>query len=223
MQQETFFEPIILEALADGTKADLMTGLENLLAPDIRLRRVGLEMLISLDAHRRSPLAAAVIARQITEPDLDLRVTIIARLAEILSPKFAMEKPPREVTDWARNVFAAMRTREVYALLQVLADDGDQLDNVGSLMQVCSFSGETMLAIVKDRHADIDIRVAAVKTIAAIGYLDAKGVLEKLHQRITGQIAGQIPMAFAGHLEAEEELLIPALQEALRILAEVED
>ena len=116
-----------------------------------------------------------------------------------------------------------MRTREVYALLQVIADDADQLNHVATLMQACSFSGETMLPIVKDRHADIDIRVAAVKTIAAIGYLDAKRALERLYERITGQIAGQIPMAFAGHLEAEGELLIPALQEALRILAEVED
>ena len=223
MQQDTFFEPIILEALADGTDADLMTGLENLLAPDLRLRREGLETLVSLDAHRRSPLTAAVVARQITEPDLDLRKAIITKLAEILSPKLVTEKPPREVTDWACIVLAAMRTREVYSLLQVIADDVDQLDNVGTLMQACSFSGETMLAIVKDRHADIDIRVAAVKTIAAIGYLDAKRVLEDLHQRITGQIAGQIPMAFAGHLEAEGEFLIPALQQALRFLAEVED
>jgi hypothetical protein len=223
VQQDTFFEPIILAALADETDADLMACLENLLAPDLKSRRAGLKTLVALDAHRRSPLAAAVVARQVTETDLDLRASIVARLAEILSPKFVMEKPPREVIEWARNVLAAMRTREIYALLQVIASDVDQLENVALLMQACSFSGETMLGIVKDRHADIDIRVSAVNAIAAIGYLDARDVLEKLHQRITGQIAGQIPMAFAGHLEAEGELLIPALQKALRFLAEVED
>ena len=80
-----------------------------------------------------------------------------------------------------------------------------------------------MLAIVKDRRADINIRVAAVKAIAAIGYLDAIPMLERLQQRIAGQIAGQIPMAFVERLEAEGEQLLPALREALRYLAEVED
>jgi len=223
LQQETFLDSAVLEALTDGSNADIAVGLENLLAPDLSLRRDGLETLIALDAHRRSPLAAAVIAGQIKEPDIFLRIAIIAALAEIFSPHLETERPPREVITWTRSVLAAMRTREVYALLQVVTRDGDQLEPVALLLQACSFSGETMLAIVKDRRADIDIRVAAVKAIAAIGYIDAIRVLERLHQRIAGQIAGQIPMAFAGHLEAEGELLIPALQEALRFLGEVED
>ncbi len=223
MQQETFFSSAILEALTDGANADITAGLENLLAPDLPLRRDGLETLIAFDAHRRSPLAAAVIAGQIKEPDIVLRTAIIAALAEIFSPQLESERPPKEVITWTRSVLAAMRTREIYALLQVITQDADQLEPVAWLLQACSFSGETMLAIVKDRRADINIRVAAVQAIAAIGYLDAIAVLERLHQRITGQIAGQIPMAFAERLEAEGERLIPALQEALRFLAEVED
>jgi hypothetical protein len=223
VQQDTFFDPAILEALTDGANADIAVGLENLLSPDLQMRRDGLETLISLDAHRRSRLAAAVIAGQIKEPDIVLRTAIIVALAEIFTPQLETERPPREVARWARKVLAAMRTREIFALLQVIAHDADRLEAVALLLQNCSFSGETMLAIVKDRHADINIRVAAVKAIAAIGYLDAIAVLERLHQRITGQIAGQIPMAFAAHLEAEGEKLIPALQEALRFLAEVED
>jgi hypothetical protein len=221
VQQDTFFDPAILDALTNGSNVDIGVGLENLLAPDLRLRRDGLDMLIALDAHRRSPLAAAVIAGQIKEPDIVLRTAIIATLAEIFSPQLDTERPPREVTTWARGVLAAMRRREIYALLQVITQDADQLEPVAMLLRACSFSGETMLAIVKDRHADIDIRVAAVQAIAAIGYLDAIEVLERLHQRIAGQIAGQIPMAFAERLEAEGEQLIPALLEALRYLAEV--
>jgi len=223
VQQETFFNSAILEALTDGSSADITAGLENLLAPDLSLRRDGLDTLIALDAHRRSPLAAAVIAGQIKEPDLVLRTDIVTALAEVFSPQLETERPPREVITWAHRVLAAMRRREIYALLQVINQDAERLEPVALLLEACSFSGETMLAIVKDRHADLNIRVAAVQAIAAIGYLDAIAVLERLHQRIAGQIAGQIPMAFAGRLEAEGELLIPALQEALRFLAEVED
>lgn len=218
-----FLEPAFIEALADGSNADLMAGLENLLSPDLELRRDGLAALVALDAHRRSPLAAAVIAGQIKEPDIILRTAIIAALADIFSPQLEAENLPREVCRWTSRALAAMRMREIYALLQVATQDADQLNSVALLLQNCSFSGETMLAIVKDRRADINIRVAAVKAIAAIGYLDAIAVLERLHQRIAGQIAGQIPMAFAERLEVEGEMLIPALQEALRFLAEVED
>ncbi len=223
MQQDTFFEPAILEALADGSNADLTLGLEDLLAPDLELRRKGLETLVEMDAHRRSPLAAVVIAGQIREPDIDLRTKIVAALAEVLFPDSESERPPSEVTSRIRHVLGGMRRREIYALLQVIAHDAAQLVRVGSLLQACSFSGETMLAIVKDGRADIPVRVAAVKAIAAIGYLDAIAVLERLHQRIAGQIAGQIPMAFAARLEAEGQQLLPALRKALRLLAEVED
>ncbi len=223
MQQDTFFEPAVLEALADGSNASLTLGLENLLAPDLGLRRKGLKTLLDLDAHRRSPLAAAVIAGQIREPDIDLRTGIVVALSEVLISNLESEKPPTEVTSRIRHVLGEMRTREVYALLQVIVHDADQMEHVRSLLRTCSFSGETMLAIVENGRAEIAIRVAAVKAIAAIGYLDAIAVLERLHQRISGQIAGQIPMAFAGRLEAEAEQLLPALQESLRFLAEVAD
>ncbi len=223
MQQDTFFEPTVLEALSGGSNADLTLGLEDLLAPDLELRRKGLKALVDLDAHRRSPLAAAVIAGQIREPDIDLRTRIVAALAEVCISASDSERPPSEVRDWVRRVLAGMRTREIYSLLQIIAHDADQTEHVCSLLQVCSFSGETLLAILKDGRADIAIRVAAVNGIAAIGYLDAITELERLHQRISGQIAGQIPMVFAGRLEAETGQLLPALQEALRFLAEVAD
>jgi hypothetical protein len=223
VQQDTFFEPAVLEVLADGSTADLTLGLEDLLSPDLELRRKGLKTLVEMDAHRRSPLAAAVIAGQIREPDIDLRTRIAAALAEVCVSASDTERPPVEVRSWVRRVLTGMRTREIYSLLQVIAYDADQTEQVCSLLQACSFSGETMLAIVKDGRADIAIRVAAVKAIAVIGYLDAIVVLEQLNQRIAGQIAGQIPMAFAGRLEAEAEQLLPALQEALHLLAEVAD
>ncbi|MEJ2571525.1 MAG: hypothetical protein P8Y98_13395 [Anaerolineales bacterium] len=100
MQQDTFFEPAVLEVLADGSTADLTLGLEDLLSPDLELRRKGLKTLVEMDAHRRSPLAAAVIAGQIREPDIDLRTRIAAALAEVCVSASDTERPPAEVRSW---------------------------------------------------------------------------------------------------------------------------
>jgi hypothetical protein len=67
---------------------------------------------------------------------------------------------------------------------------------------------------------DIQIRVSAARAIEAIGYLDAAPQVEVLENRIASRIAGQEDMGFVPSLEEEAVLLLPALQEVSRSLAE---
>ena len=223
MVQQTFLKPTVLDELASQSQDELIDSLEGLVSPNLQVRRSSLAALVAMDAHRRSPLAAALLAGQIRERDLALRAAVVATLAELFAGDSQMGRPSSQVMGATRYVLAAMRTREIFALLQVILHDANRLGCVSLLLQACSFSGETLLAIVKDRRANIAVRVAAVQAVAAIGYLDAISVLENLHQRIAGRVAGQIPMAFAERFEAEAERLLPALHQAVHSLEEAGD
>ncbi|NIS83536.1 MAG: hypothetical protein GTO14_25815 [Anaerolineales bacterium] len=222
-EQAALFEPKVLDGLSPRKRTSMLRALEALVAPDPKVRKDGLAKLTALDAHRRSPLAAAILATRIREPDLELRTAIVDALAVVIAPGREGERPADRVLRWVRNNLSSMRTREVFALLQILARSSRHRQQVCILLDACSFSGDTLVKILRDRSADVPIRIAAAEAIAEVGFLDAKTAIEDLHQRIAGREAGQMQMGFASRLDTEIEELLPALQEALLALEEAAD
>ncbi len=197
--------------------AGLAEALTLLIAPSVEQRRDGLARLVDTNLHRRSALASAVLGQRVDEPNISLRKEIVVAAAEVVAGAAAS---PAEVLTWLRHVLGQMRRRQIYSLLQISASSSGHAALVHLVLEQCSYSGGTLVQILRDRRMDIQIRVAAARAIEAIGYLDAASQVEQLENRIASRIAGQEDMGFIPSLEEEAQLLLPALQEVSRALAE---
>lgn len=208
------------ESLAEPEPAELpvmVAALTLLQSPDIDQRREGLAQLVQSGLHRRSALAAALLGRGVEEPNILLRRDFVLAIAEVVAG--ASASPPA-VIEWLRHTLMQMRRRQIYGLLQVAASSNAHAALVHMVLDQCSYSGGTLVQILRDRHTDIQIRVAAARAIEAIGYLDAAPQVELLENRIASRVAGQEDMGFVPSLEEEAELLLPALHSVSRALAE---
>lgn len=208
------------EQLSEPSDAELMEiarAVEQLTAPDPAKRRTGLELVIAGAFHRRSPLVAAIVSHGIEEPRLGLRKEFVVAIAEAVAG--AVASPP-QVMEWLRYALGRMRRRQIYGLLQVSAASPGHAGLVHLVLEQCSFSGGTLLRLLQDRAVDIQIRVAAARAIEALGYLEAAPAVEVMQNRIASRIAGQEQMTFAPSLEAEADLLLPALTDLGRALQE---
>lgn len=207
-----------LKELPRNMKGKLMDALQEFISPEPETRLAGFQKIISFDAHRRSPLAAAVLGLGIRERDLSLRLEIANAIAEVIDPRG--ERPPELVRSWLRHSLNQMRQREIYALLQLIANSEKALEPVTRLLRVCSFAGDTSLRILKDRKADVQVRAAAVRVIGNLGYLDAADALENLANRLASREAGQMDMGFAPDRDREAHTLLPVLRQTNEILKE---
>jgi hypothetical protein len=168
--------PVIWEALGSLTSPDLMS------------RITGLKRIISLDAVRQYPLVVYVLVTRITEPDIELRTRVVQLLGSILelnvrSPKKAvisLEAVKKTLT----TSLAGMRTRQIFALLQVIEFDKSAEAAVSNLLSYCSFAGGHLAQILSNRNAPLSIRRQAANFIGRIGYLDALPALERLASRL---------------------------------------
>jgi len=96
-------------------RGDVLCALEELVGPEVQIRAQGLEKLLALDAHRRSPLVATVLVSRVGEPDLDLRLEIVKALAMVLRPDLDGPRPLESVRRWLRYTLSQMRRRETFA------------------------------------------------------------------------------------------------------------
>lgn len=220
MTQASLFEGEVLEPLSPEAAPALVGALQDLFAPDKAARRRALDRLRDLDAHRRSPLAAAALVQRLVEPDLSLRAEVVDLLAEVLPAGEGPVRLPGEVRRWARAALAELREPQVYALLLVARAWPERFPAVCRLLGACSFSGEILLRILNDRRTDPAVRAVAARAVGEIGYLDAMEELERLLLRQVSRQRRQLGMAFAPQLREEEEALVPALREAMEALRE---
>lgn len=195
----------------------LVEALTRLTGRTVEQRQAGLNQILDENLHRRSTLAAALLGRGIDEPNISLRKELVVAIAEVLAGSAA--SPPGVVAT-LRHALGQMRRRQIYGLLQISASSSGHTALVHSVLEQCSYSGGTLTYILRDRRMDIQIRVAAARAIEAIGYLEAAPEVERLENRIASRIAGQEDMGFVPSLEEEAQLLLPALQEVSRALAE---
>jgi hypothetical protein len=114
-----------------------------------------------------------------------------------------------------------MRTRQVYALLQVADFDPQTLDSVAILLNACSFAGNHLADILLDRKQSISIRLRAVELIGKVGYLDAIPVLERIRTRLEARLNGQQHMPFLTLDDGDEVALLPSVQASLDLLQSV--
>lgn len=198
-------------------QAALVAGLEALLAPEAKKRARGLQALVAIDAHRRSPVAAALLCKMLDEPDLRLRSEIVDALADMIGAPGDPIISHERARDWARAVLGEIRQREIFALVQVAAACEGRTEAVCRLLAMCPFSGPTLVRILGNPSSALNVRAKAATLIGMIGYIEAAPILEKLAERLS-QSASQVPLA--GRARAEAEGLLPEVLAAKSALAE---
>jgi hypothetical protein len=198
----------------NSNKAEIMPviweALESLTSPELMNRINGLGHIIKMDAVRQHPLVVYVLMTRITEPDIELRTRIVQLLGSILdleirSPKKAalsFEAVKKTLT----TLLAGMRTRQIFALLQVIEFDKSAEEAVSNLLSYCSFAGGHLAQILGNRTAPLPIRRQAAHFIGRIGYLDALPALERLVSRLESR------------RDEEDAGILLGLQETIRLL-----
>jgi|GEM_PF-415334 len=191
---------------------------EDLLSEDLRAREDGLRRLMELDAARFSPLIGYLLVTRLTEPDTSVRVGIVRALSEALSADSDGQPPPEESHSILCRYLAQMRTRQVYALLQVLDYDMTTNMHVDRLLNLCPYAGNHLVEILNDRKVPISLRVHAIEAIGRVGFLDTLPALERLEARLESRQNGQVTMAFAPAAGTKEIEFLPLIKKALACL-----
>jgi hypothetical protein len=194
---------------------------EAIISPDRQTRQHGLEQIAQSQAARFSPLIAYLLVTRLMEPEMELRSSVVSILADALRPDSQGRVAPEAVRLQLLNDLARMRTRQIYALLQVADFDPQASDCVAVLLNSCSYAGNHLADILIDRKIAISIRMRAVELIGKVGYLDAIPVLERIRTRLESRLNGQQHMHFLTLEEGDEVVLLPGIRTTLEILQSV--
>jgi hypothetical protein len=194
---------------------------EALISSDRQIRKQGLDQIAQSRAARFSPLIAYLLVTRLLEPEMDLRCSVVNILADALRLDSQGKVAPEPVRMQLLNDLARMRTRQIYALLQVADCDPQANDSVAVLINACSFAGNHLSGILMDRKIAISIRMRAVELIGKVGYLDAVPVLERIRTRLEARLNGQQHMPFLTLEEGDEVALLPSIHSALELLQSV--
>ncbi len=192
--------------------------LEAAISPELSIRRLAIKELIELDAARMLPLVAYLLVSRIIEPDLDTRALVVCAVSEALLPDEKGRLPTESSRQCLLGNLSQMRTRQIYALLQVLTRYPELEPGVARMLNACPYAGNQLADILASRRVPLDIRRYAVRMIGLVGYLDAIPALERLLARLESRIHGQQAMNFAPSETIEDVELIPDIRRSLAFL-----
>jgi HEAT repeat protein len=192
--------------------------MENLTASDADVRHQALDKLLELNAPRFSPIVTYLLVTRLTDPDFIFRKRIILALGSILSVDENGLPAPEEVRSSLLQFLSQVRTRQVFAMLQVASEDEMAVDQVARLLDACPYAGHHLIDILNDQKASLTVRRMAAIMIGKVGYLDALPALEKLQIRLETRLNGQKAMPFAPPPINNEVDLLPAIHHSLHLL-----
>ena len=191
---------------------------EGLTVADVEQRREALELLAESKVARVSPLIGYLLTTRINDPDIQIRAQVVNILGDVLSADEDGNPAPEVVRYHLFNHLSQMRTRQIYALLQVLTFDGSLESQVSKLFNACPYAGTHLTDIVSSRKTPIDIRLKAVLMIGKVGFVEAIPSLERLLTRLESRLNGQQSLPFAPQTAKEEISLVPSIQTTLILL-----
>lgn len=215
------FQPKALVTLsgAGGGNIDQTTRVwgaaEALTSPDLETRQTGLEQLVEQDAVRHQPLIAYLLLSRLTEPDIALRAQIVGALADVVIPNGHGDPAAAPSYPTLTAQLMEMRTRQIYALLQVVDFDTSSEPNVAGLLDYCSFAGGHLANILSSRTLPVSLRKQAAYFIGRMGYLDALPLLERTASRLETRCNGRIELS---EIDSEETALLSLIRNSLDLL-----
>jgi hypothetical protein len=194
------------------------SAVEDLTLSDPKVRWDALERLLQLNAQRFSPIVDYILVTRLAEPDLRLRARIVQALGEVLVPDENGQPAPDEVRKSLAYYLSHLRTRRIFALLQVADLDPGMEGHVARLLDPCPYACIHLVGILSDAKVPMGVRKQAANMIGLVGYLDALPSLERLAAKLEARLNGQKSMPFAPPSLSTEEDLLPAIHTAIDLL-----
>jgi hypothetical protein len=188
---------------------------EALTSPDLETRHAGLQQLVDQDAVRQHPLVAYLLISKLVEPDIALRSHIVDALADVVIPNGHGEPALAPTYSTLATHLTGMRTRQIYALLQVVDYDKSNESKVIGLFDHCSFAGGHLSCILATRTVPLHMRKLAAYFIGLMGYLDALPVLERIAARIESRQNGRGEL---GGMDEDDAGLLTMILSSLELL-----
>ncbi|KAA3648680.1 MAG: hypothetical protein DWQ07_00335 [Chloroflexi bacterium] len=192
---------------------------EKLSSPDVSQRTAAVEELAELNAPRLSPLVAHVLITLLSDPHLPLRATVVEIIGDVLEADNEGRPAPEEVRKTLRHWLSQMRTRPIFAILQVSVAHPHLWGHVARLLNDCPYAGVQLADILADRRHDVAVRQQAAHHIGEVGFMDALPVLKRLESRLETRLGGQRQMPFAPPSAVDETALLPSIKTALKMLS----
>ncbi len=223
-QSETQHSQPLLFSIGDITRGaiefypSIWGELEKFIIGEEKERVDALKKLVELKVARFSPLVIFILTTKLSDPNIGIRTTVVEELSNVLIPDNEGNSAPNDVQECLKRYLSQMRTRQVYAMLQVLHNKSDLLPEVSRLMNYCPYAGNHLADVASSRQAPVDIRRQAILLIGQVGYLDALPALERLLLRLESRLNGQHSMPFAPPTGVEDTSLIPDINQTLHIL-----
>ena len=214
LRQLTFFE-----AQTNRERLELIPAVwgatDALTSPESSVRGTGLEQLSLLGAARFSPLVVYVLATRLNEPDMELRAQVVKLLVQVLLPDAQGESAPLDVRSTLGQSLAQMRTRQVFALLEVAENFPDAKEAVVRLLGECTYAGNHLVEIFTNRGMAMWVRKMAIWMCGEVGFLSSLPALERLAGRLEIRLSGQQSMPFLPNDHGGELELLPVLRQAI--------
>ena len=200
---------------------------EMFVSPHVEERRRGFAILFGSEAARQSPLTPQLLASRVDEPDLQLRVQIVQALADYFEIRGREYRYPPGIRAAVVGHLRKFERAHIVALLdlQRARQDGAvklRPESLARLMERIPNASAHLTRIAGDRTVNLGLRGAAIELIGQVGFTDSLVVLAGLEARLEGRRAGQIAMAFAPADHPDEQKLLPALKETLRLLRDAD-
>ncbi len=198
---------------------------EMFVSPHIEERRRGLAILLGSELARRSPLTHQLLAARLDEPDLALRAQIAQALADYFEPRDRDYRYPAEVRLAVNNHLRKFERPQVLALLELQQAHREgrvktRAEALIPLVERIPSASAQLTRLAGDRAVSLGLRRAAIELIGLVGFTDALAPLAGLEARLEGRRAGQVAMTFAPNDSPDDQSLLPALKETLRLLRE---
>ena len=200
---------------------------EMFVSPHVEERRRGFAILVGSEAARRSSLTPYLLASRVDEPDFLLRAQVVQALADYFEIRGHEYRYPPEVRVAIAGYLRRFERPHVLALLDVHrahCAGAVQLrpDSLSRLLERVPNASVHLTRIAGDKSVALEVRRAAIEVIGQVGFTDALDILTGLEARLEGRRAGQLTLTFAPNDHAEDQELLPALKETLRVLQDDE-
>ena len=197
---------------------EIWAASEDLSNPNPSIRRLALEFLEHRSAARISPLVVYIIATRLDDSDLEVRMRVLRILGGVLSPDALGNRAPDMVTNYLTHNLSNMRTRQVFAILEVLVHETDLAPQVICILKTCPFAGNHLMEMANSRKVPLGMRRKAIWLIGQIGYLDAIPALERMQIRMETRLTGQQNMPFVPPIGVDDIELLEDVKSTLGML-----
>jgi hypothetical protein len=192
---------------------------EGATSPNENTRRIAIDVLVNMVAPRYSPLIAYLLVTRLTDPDRKIRAKVIASLGDVLTPDENGLPAPDVVREHLYSFLRNLEKNQILSILQTIEEYPGLTNQATRLFRCCSTAGDTLIELLSDRTLPITARQWAVYFIGQVGYLGARGELERLLGRLESKANGQRSMSFVPEQSTDEVMLIPDIRQTLQLLA----